>query len=66
MTAYLTPMSQLLADYTLHLGTSIVSHPGGILDEILYYTRGFDTIVEASILFCAFAIAAFLYRRSKE
>ena len=66
VTAYLTPVSQLLADYTLHLGTSIVAHPGGILDEILYYTRGFDTIVEASILFCAFAIAAFLYRRSKE
>ena len=66
VTAYLTPLSQLLADYTLHLGTTIVAHPGGILDEILYYTRGFDTIVEASILFCAFWIAAYLYRRSKE
>jgi energy-converting hydrogenase A subunit F len=66
VTAYLTPLSQFLADYTFHLGTTIVAHPGGILDEILYYTRGFDTIVEASILFCAFAIAAFLYRRSKE
>ena len=66
VTAYLTPVSQFLADNTFHLGTTIVAHPGGVLDEILYYTRGFDTIVEASILFCAFGIAAFLYRRSKE
>jgi energy-converting hydrogenase A subunit F len=66
VTAYLTPASQFLADFTEHLGTTIVSHPGGILDEILYYTRGFDTIVETSILFAAFAIASFLYRRSKE
>lgn len=66
VTAYLTPASQWLADNTMYLGTTIVAHPGGILDEILYYTRGFDTIVEASILLCAFAVAGFLYRRSKQ
>ena len=65
VTAYLTPASQWLADNTLYLGTTIAAHPGGILDEILYYTRGFDTIVEASILLCAFAIASFLYRMSR-
>lgn len=65
VTAYLTPASKWLADNTLYLGTTIAAHPGGIIDEILYYTRGFDTIVEASILLCAFAIASFLYRRSK-
>ena len=65
VTAYLTPASQWMADNTLYLGTTIATHPGGILDEILYYTRGFDTIVEASILLCAFAIASFLYRRSR-
>jgi energy-converting hydrogenase A subunit F len=63
VTAYLTPFSGCLADTTRYLGTTIVSHPGGILDEILYNTRGFDTVVETSILFVAFAIASFLYRR---
>ncbi|MDK2975042.1 MAG: energy-converting hydrogenase subunit [Methanofollis sp.] len=63
VTAYLTPFSQFLADTTSHLGTTIVSHPGGIIDEILYNTRGLDTVVETSILFTAFAIASFLFRR---
>jgi len=63
VTAYLTPFSLFLADHTLHLGTTIVSHPGGIIDEILYNTRGLDTVVETSILFVAFGIAAFLFRR---
>lgn len=63
VTAYLTPLSQFLADTTHHLGTTIVSHPGGIIDEILYNTRGLDTVVETSILFTAFAIASFLFRR---
>ncbi len=66
VTAYLTPASWLLANTTMYLGTTIVGHPGGILDEILYYTRGLDTVVEASIFFAAFAIAGFLYRRAKE
>lgn len=66
VTAYLTPFTQFLADNSMYLGTTIVAHPGGILDEILYYTRGFDTVVETSILLCAFAIAAFLFRRARE
>lgn len=66
VTAYLTPASWFLANTTLYLGTTIVGHPGGILDEILFYTRGLDTIVEASIFFVAFAVASFLYRRSKQ
>ena len=63
VTSYLTPFSGFLANTTPYLGTTIVAHPGGILDEILYNTRGFDTVVETSILFTAFAIASFLYRR---
>lgn len=66
VTAYLTPASWFLANTTEHLGTTIVAHPGGILDEILYYTRGLDTVVEASIFFVAFAIASYLYRRELE
>jgi len=63
VTAYLTPFSQWIADTTLYLGTTIVSHPGGILDEILYNTRGLDTVVETTILFLAFAIGSYLFRR---
>lgn len=63
VTAYLTPFSEFLANNTPYMGTTIVSHPGGIIDEILYNTRGFDTVVETTILFTAFAIAGFLYRR---
>lgn len=66
VTAYLTPLSALMAVTNDYLGTTIVSHPGGIIDEILYNTRGLDTIVETSILFIAFAIASFLYRRDEE
>lgn len=66
VTAYLTPLSALMAVSNQYLGTTIVSHPGGIIDEILYNTRGMDTIVETSILFIAFAIASFLYRREEE
>lgn len=63
VTSYLTPFSLFLSQVTLHLGTTIVAHPGGILDEILYNTRGLDTVVEATILFIAFAIASYIYRR---
>ncbi|WP_366944346.1 DUF2106 family protein [Methanoculleus sp.] len=66
VTTYLTPFSRYLADHTHYLGTTIVAHPGGIIDEILYNTRGLDTVVETSILFVAFAIASHLYRRTKE
>ncbi len=65
VTAYLTPLSKYLADHTLHAGTTIVSHPGGIIDEILYNTRGLDTVVETSILLSAFAIASYLFRRTE-
>jgi energy-converting hydrogenase A subunit F len=63
VTTYLTPFSLFLAQTTPHLGTTIVSHPGGIIDEILYNSRGLDTVVETSILFTAFAIASYLFRR---
>jgi len=63
VTSYLTPFSWYLANTTLYLGTTIVAHPGGILDEILYNTRGLDTVVETTILFIAFAIAAYLFRK---
>ncbi|WOF15942.1 DUF2106 domain-containing protein [Methanoplanus sp. FWC-SCC4] len=66
VTAYLTPVSLFIASHTLYAGTTIVSHPGGIIDEILYNTRGLDTIVETSILFVAFTIAMFLFRRREE
>ena len=66
VTAYLTPLSAFMAITNDYLGTTIVSHPGGIIDEILYNTRGLDTIVETSILFIAFAIASFLFRRDEE
>ena len=66
VTAYLTPLSILMMETNPHFGTTIVTHPGGIIDEILYNTRGLDTIVETSILFIAFAIASFLYRRDEE
>jgi energy-converting hydrogenase A subunit F len=63
VTSYLTPLSLWLSQTTLHLGTTIVAHPGGIIDEILYNTRGLDTVVEATILFIAFAIASYIYRK---
>jgi len=63
VTTYLTPFSLFLSQQTLYLGTTIVAHPGGILDEILYNTRGLDTVVEPTILFIAFAIAAYIFRK---
>jgi energy-converting hydrogenase A subunit F len=60
ITAYLTPFSIWFRDISYHLGTTILSHPGGILDEILYYTRGYDTILESTILFTAFTIASWV------
>jgi energy-converting hydrogenase A subunit F len=63
VTTYLSPLSWYMANSTLYLGTTIVAHPGGILDEILYNTRGLDTVVEPTILFIAFAIAAYLFRK---
>ncbi len=63
VTSYLTPFSLFLSGTTLHMGTTIVAHPGGIIDEILYNTRGLDTVVEATILFIAFAIASYIFRK---
>jgi energy-converting hydrogenase A subunit F len=63
VTAYLTPFSLALSRLTPHAGTTIVAHPGGILDEILYNTRGLDTVVETTILFIAFAIGSYLFRK---
>lgn len=63
VTTYLTPFSLFLSETTAHLGTTIVAHPGGILDEILYNTRGLDTVVEPTVLFIAFAIASYLFRK---
>lgn len=63
VTSYLTPLSWFFANTTFHMGTTIVSHPGGIIDEILYNTRGLDTVVEATVLFTAFAIAAYIFRK---
>jgi len=63
VTSYLTPLSFWFSETSPYLGTVIAAHPGGIIDEILYYTRGMDTIVETSIFFVAFAAASFLFRR---
>lgn len=63
ITAYLSPLTVLIASLTPYMGTTIVAHPGGIIDEILYATRGLDTVVETAILFAGFAIAAYLFRR---
>ncbi len=60
ITGYLTPLTTWLADRTPFFGTTIVSHPGGIMDEILYYTRGLDTVLESSILLMGFLIATYL------
>ena len=66
VTSYLTPLSAFFAATSPYMGTTILTHPGGIIDEILYNTRGLDTVAETSILFIAFAIASFLFRREEE
>lgn len=60
VTAYLSPIAILVKSTTLYFGTSIYSSPGGLIDEILYYTRGFDTVLESSILMMAFTIASWV------
>lgn len=71
ITAYISPLAIFVRDNTIYFGTSICASPGGIIDEILYYTRGFDTILESSILMMAFVIASwvglnFTMRREEE
>ncbi|MCQ2971025.1 membrane-bound hydrogenase subunit ehaF [Methanobrevibacter gottschalkii] len=60
ITAYMSPISQWVSSISPYFGTSIYSSPGGLIDEILYYTRGFDTILESSILMMSFIIASWL------
>ena len=49
ITGYMSPLAEWISSISPYFGTSIYSSPGGLIDEILYYTRGFDTILESSI-----------------
>ena len=60
ITGYMSPLAQWISSITPYFGTAIYSSPGGLIDEILYYTRGFDTILESSILMMSFIIASWL------
>ena len=60
ITGYMSPLAQFVSSISPYFGTSIYSSPGGLIDEILYYTRGFDTILESSILMMSFIIASWL------
>ncbi len=66
ITAYLSPVSIWISEKTPYFGTSIVSTPGGILDEILYYTRGFDTVLESTTLLLSFIIFSWIYLNRSE
>ena len=61
--SYASPVSVLLTKISQDGAVGTLTHPGGIIDEILYYLRGIDSIGETSIFFVAFATAAFLFRR---
>ena len=58
--SYVSPLAQFVMNISPYFGTSIYSSPGGLIDEILYYTIGFDTVLESSILMMAFIIASWL------
>ncbi|MCL2156759.1 MAG: EhaF family protein [Methanobrevibacter sp.] len=58
--SYMSPQALFVKSISPYFGTSIYSSPGGLIDEILYYTRGFDTILESSILMMSFTIASWL------
>lgn len=58
--SYVSPLAQFIKSISPYFGTSIYSSPGGLIDEILYYTRGFDTFLESTILMMAFIIASWL------
>ena len=60
ITGYMSPIAEWISAISPYFGTSIYSSPGGLIDEILYYTRGFDTILESSILMMSFVIASWL------
>lgn len=58
--SYMSPQASWVKSISPYFGTSIYSSPGGLIDEILYYTRGFDTVLESSILMMSFIIASWL------
>ncbi|MDR2624693.1 MAG: EhaF family protein [Methanobrevibacter sp.] len=58
--SYMSPIAYNIKENSPYFGTSIYSSPGGLIDEILYYTRGFDTILESTILMMSFVIASWL------
>ena len=60
ITSYMSPQAILVQSLSPYFGTSIYSSPGGLIDEVLYYTRGLDTILESSILMMSFIIASWL------
>ena len=60
ITGYMSPLALWVSSISPYFGTSIYSSPGGLIDEVLYYTRGFDTILESSILMMSFIIASWL------
>ena len=60
ITAFLSPQASLVSSLSPYFGTSIYSSPGGLIDEMLYYTRGLDTILESTILMMSFIIASWL------
>ncbi len=60
VTGYMSPIAIGVSNTTIYYGTSIYSSPGGLIDEILYYSRGFDTILESSILMMAFVVASWV------
>ncbi len=60
VTSYVSPIGIGVSKTTLYYGTSIYSSPGGLIDEILYYSRGFDTVLESSILMMAFVVASWV------
>lgn len=60
ITAYISPIAISVKNSTLYFGTSIYASPGALIDEILYYTRGLDTILESTILMMAFTVASWV------
>jgi energy-converting hydrogenase A subunit F len=60
ITAYMSPQALFVKSTSPYFGTSIYSSPGGLIDEMLYYTRGLDTVLESSILMMSFTIASWL------
>jgi energy-converting hydrogenase A subunit F len=60
VTSYLSPIAIGVSNTTIYYGTSIYSSPGGLIDELLYYSRGFDTILESTILMMAFVVATWV------